>query len=226
MATFTPGIAIDPTTGEEVISFDTGHFDDGIGRNAAIARHMQSHQAQYVEAPDGQVRHEWADLDPEIYQRYEHDYVDPDEYGEQFEDMDLTENDQEYLQDIVGGSEAYQELITWASNVLSPDDIQAYDQIMQSGDVGDMEEAVRWLYEQYSNYDPSIDSSSDSVVDAVYDAIPNYDDIIEWASRSLGEQAIAEYDSVMESGDDDLVYQYVNQLVELYNESEYESEYE
>ncbi len=55
MATFTPGIAIDPATGEEVISFDAGHFDDGIGRNAAIARHMQSHQAQYIQSPDGSV---------------------------------------------------------------------------------------------------------------------------------------------------------------------------
>lgn len=222
MATFTPGIAIDPTTGEEVISFDAGHFDDGIGRNAAIARHMQTHQAQYVETPDGQVRHEWADLDPEIYQRFEHDYVDPDEYGEQFQEMELTENDQEYLQDIVGGSEAYQELIAWAASALNPDDIQAYDQIMQSGDVGEMENAVRWLYEQYSNYDPSTDTSSDLVVDAVYDAIPNYDEIIEWASQNLSDLAIQEYDSVMESGDDELVYQYVNNLVELYNEADYE----
>jgi hypothetical protein len=218
MATFTPGIAIDPATGEEVISFDTGHFDDGIGRNAAIARHMQSHQAQYIQSPDGSVRHEWADLDPEIYQRYEQDYVDPDEYGEQFQEMELTENDQEYLQDIVGGSEAYQELISWAAGVLSPDDIQTYDQIMTSGDVGDMEEAVRWLYEQYSNYDQSTDTSSDSVVDAVFDAIPHYGDILEWASQNLSDLAIQEYDSVMESGDDDLVYQYVNNLVEMYNE--------
>jgi hypothetical protein len=222
MATFTPGIAIDPTTGEEVISFDTGHFDDGIGRNAAIARHMQSHPAQYVQSPDGSVRHEWADLDPEIYQRYEQDYIDPDEYGEQFQETELTENDQDYLQDIVGGSEAYQELIAWAAGVLSPDDIQTYDQIMQSGVVGDMEEAVRWLYEQYSNYDHSSDTSSDSVVDAVYDAIPNYDEIIEWASQNLSDLAIQEYDNVMESGDDDLIYQYVNNLVELFNEADYE----
>ena len=221
MATFTPSIAYDPETGEEVISFDNGVFDDGIGRNAAIAHHMHTHQAQYVETPDGQVRHEWTDLDPEIYQRYEQDYIDPDEYGEQFQETELTENDQEYLQDIVGGSEAYQELISWAAGVLSPDDIQAYDQIMQSGDVGDMEEAVRWLYEQYSNYDHSTDASRDSVVDAVFDAIPHYGDILQWASQNLSDLAIQEYDSVMESGDDDLIYQYVNNLVELYNESDY-----
>jgi hypothetical protein len=222
MASYTPGIALDPVTGEEIISFDNGVFDDGIGRNAAIARHMQSHPAQYVQSPDGSVRHEWADLDPEIYQRYEQDYIDPDEYGEQFQETELTENDQEYLQDIVGGSEAYQGLIAWAAGVLSPDDIHAYDQIMQSGDVADMEEAIRWLYEQYSNYDHSTDTSSDSVVDAVYDAIPNYGDILEWASQNLSDLAIQEYDSVMDSGDYDLIYQYVNNLVELYNESDFE----
>jgi hypothetical protein len=43
-----------------------------------------------------------------------------------------------------------------------------------------------------------------------------------WASQHLSDLAIQEYDSVMENGDEDLIYQYVNQLVEMYNESDYE----
>ncbi|WP_398328702.1 hypothetical protein [Vulcanococcus sp.] len=218
MATFTPGIAIDPTTGEEVISFDAGHFDDGIGRNAAIARHMQSHQAQYVESPDGMVRHEWADLDPERYQRLEDDFVDPDEYRQQFDQMAITAEDQEYLKDLVGGDAAYQDLMSWASSVLVSEDINTFNTIMASGDMAQMEEAITALFDHYSSSD--LEGSDDPVVAAVFDAVPNYDDILHWAANNLSDAAIAEYDSVMDSGEQDLIFQFVNQLVDYYNEAE------
>ena len=58
MATFTPSIVLDPNTGEEIVSYDQGIYDSGEGRNAAIAHHMQSHQAQYVTDANGRVHHE------------------------------------------------------------------------------------------------------------------------------------------------------------------------
>ena len=223
MATFTPGIAIDPETGEETISFDHGIYDSGEGRQAAIAHHMHTQHAQYVQDTDGRIHHEWSDLDPERYQQYEEDYVNPDEYGAQFEEMEISENDQEYLQDIVGGSDAYNEIIAWAASALDPDDIQTYDQTMETGDIGEMEEAVRWLYEQFSNADFSDDYSSDdedSFIDKVYSAIPNYDEVTAWAYENLSEEAIADFNSVIENGDTELQAQYIDNLVALYNEAE------
>ena len=223
MATFTPGIAIDPVTGEETISFDHGVYDSGEGRQAAIAHHMHTQHHQYVQDVDGRIHHEWSDLDPERYERFEPDFVDPDEYGTQFDEMEISENDQEYLQDIVGGSDAYNEIIAWAASALDPDDIANYDQIMESGDIGEMEEAVRWLYEQFSNADLSDDYSSndeDSFVEQVYDVIPNYDDVTAWAYENLSEEAIAEFNSVIENGGTELQAQYIDNLVALYNEAE------
>lgn len=219
MATFTPSIMLDPNTGEEIVSYDQGIYDNGEGRNAAIADHMQSHQAQYVTDVNGRVHHEWSDLDPERYQRYEDDFVDPDEYGQQFDQMELTENDMEYLQEIVGGSDSYQEIISWAASSLSEELIAEYDAIMESGDVGAMEEAVRWLYEQFSNADPE-DSSGDDFVDQVYEAIPNYDEVTAWAADNLSEEAIAEFNNVIEYGDTQLQAQFIDDLVSLYNEAE------
>lgn len=219
MATFTPSIVLDPNTGEEIVSYDQGIYDSGEGRNAAIAHHMSSHQAQYVTDANGRVHHEWSDLDPSRYQQYEQDYIDPDEYGQQFDQMELTENDAEYLQEIVGGAEPYQELISWAANALSEEQIQEYDDIMSSGDVGAMEEAVRWLYEQFSNADPE-DTSGDDFVNQVYDAIPNYDEVTAWAAENLSEEAIAEFNNVIQYGDTQLQAQFIDDLVSLYNEAE------
>ena len=219
MATFTPSIVVDPDTGEELVSYDQGIYDSGEGRNAAIAHHMQSHQAQYVTDANGRIHHEFSDLDPSRYQQYEEDYVDPDEYGQQFDQMELTENDAQYLQEIVGGAETYQELISWAANALSEEQIQEYDDIMNSGDVGAMEEAVRWLYEQFSNADPE-DTSGDDFVDQVYEAIPNYDEVTAWAADNLSEEAIAEFNNVIQYGDTQLQAQFIDELASLYNEAE------
>ena len=219
MATFTPSIVVDPDTGEEIVSYDQGIYDSGEGRNAAIAHHMQSHQAQYVTDANGRVHHEWSDLDPSRYKQYEEDYVDPEAYGQQFQEMELTENDMEYLQEIVGGSESYQEIIQWAANALSEDQIEEYDDIMSSGDVGAMEEAVRWLYEQFSNAD-SEDTSGGDFVDQVYEAIPYYDEVTAWAAENLSEEAIAEFNNVIQYGDEQLQAQFINDLVSLYNEAE------
>jgi hypothetical protein len=219
MATFTPAIVVDPDTGEELVSYDHGIFDSGEGRNAAIAHHMQSHQAQYVQDANGRIHHEFSDLDPARYQQYEQDYVDPDEYGQQFDQMELTENDMNYLQEIVGGSESYQEIIQWASNALTEEQIQEYDNIMSSGDVGAMEEAVRWLYEQFSNADPE-DTSGDDFVDQVYDAIPNYDEVTTWAAENLSQDAIDEFNNVIQYGDTQLQAQFIDELVSLYSEAE------
>ena len=219
MATFTPSIVLDPNTGEEIVSYDQGIYDSGEGRNAAIAHHMASHQAQYVTDANGRIHHEFSDLDPSRYQQYEEDYVDPDEYGQQFDQMELTENDAQYLQEIVGGAETYQELISWAANALSEEQIQEYDDIMNSGDVGAMEEAVRWLYEQFSNADPE-DTSGDDFVDQVYEAMPNYDEVTAWAAENLSEEAIAEFNNVIEYGEEALQAQFINELVTLYNEAE------
>ena len=221
MATFTPSIVLDPNTGEEIVSYDQGVFDSGEGRNAAIADHMQSHQAQYVTDANGRVHHEWSDLDPARYQQYEEDYVDPDEYGTQFDQMEISDNDQEYLQDIVGGSEVYSEIVAWAAESLDSDDIEAYDQIMMSGDIAEMEEAVRWLYEHYSNADELYgDSTDDSFIDQVYEVVPYYDQVTAWAFDNLSEDAIAEFNNVIEYGDTQLQAQYIDQLVSLYNQAE------
>jgi hypothetical protein len=217
MPTFTPSIVVDPDTGEEIVSYDQGVFDSGEGRNAAIAHHMASHQAQYVTDADGRVHHEWSDLDPSRYQQYEQDYVDPDEYSQQYQQLPVTEEDQQYLHDIVGGTDAYEDLLVWASKALDQEDINAYDQIMGSGDIGEMEAAIRWLYEQFTNA-ASVDDidEADEFTNTVLEAVPNYQEIIDWGANNLSAEMIAEYNDAMDNGSDELRTAYINKLIDLY----------
>lgn len=53
------------------------------------------------------------------------------------------------IYEIVGGQEAYQERIEWARENLSPDEIQAFDAVANSGDTGQIKLAVRGLEAQY-----------------------------------------------------------------------------
>jgi hypothetical protein len=217
MATFTPSIVVDPDTGEEIVSYDEGIFDSGEGRNAAIAHHMQSHQAQYVTDANGRVHHEWSDLDPERYQQYEQDYVDPDEYSKHYQQLPVTEEDQQYLHDIVGGTDAYEDLLVWASRALDQDDINAYDQIMDSGDIGEMEAAIRWLYDQFTNAASDDEADvSDEFTSTVLEAVPNYQEIIDWGSENLSPEMIEEYNDAMDNGSDELRTAYINKLIDLY----------
>jgi len=57
------------------------------------------------------------------------------------------------LQGVVGGPEAYQSMIQWAAQNLQPGEIQAYDRVMNSGNV----EAIYWAMKGlYSNYQESV----------------------------------------------------------------------
>lgn len=217
MATFTPGFVVDPATGEERVSYDHGTYDSGEGRDRAIAYHMGHQMADYVVTHDG-AYHEWAELDPERYQQYEEDYVDPNAMRAEYESMPLAETDIEELQGIVGGSEEYRNLIAWAAENISEENIADYDRIMDSGDAAAIESAVRWLYSQYLDK-AGDEEDSDSFVEQTYQAVgghENYAAMMEWAKENLSDEAIAEYDTVMETGDDDLRSMYVQRLVEMY----------
>ena len=54
------------------------------------------------------------------------------------------------LRGIAGGDESYQEMIAWASENLSPQDIQRYDNVIASGNYDAISFAVQALSSKYS----------------------------------------------------------------------------
>lgn len=67
------------------------------------------------------------------------------------EEYEMTDQDVEALQNVVGGSEQYDQIIDWAKDNLSDQEISMYDHVMESNDPIAMFFAIRALGNSYEN---------------------------------------------------------------------------
>ncbi|QNI54298.1 hypothetical protein SynBIOSE41_01787 [Synechococcus sp. BIOS-E4-1] len=79
------------------------------------------------------------------------DAYDSEEYEEQ--DFDQEQADYEYNNSVFEhfSEDGYQEMVSWASENLSPADIAAYDRAMDSPDHDYKSQMIQWLEETYNN---------------------------------------------------------------------------
>ena len=63
----------------------------------------------------------------------------------------LSEEQAEYLMDMVGGDQAYKSMLEWAGNNFSKDEISMYDQVMESGQSDAIFFAVQALQARYND---------------------------------------------------------------------------
>lgn len=82
-------------------------------------------------------------------QEVEEEEVEVDESDE--EEYEMTDQDVEALQSVVGGSEQYNQIIDWAKDNLSEQEISMYDHVMDSNDPIAMFFAIRALGNSYEN---------------------------------------------------------------------------
>lgn len=78
---------------------------------------------------------------------------DEEQSDEQSEDTEggLTDDDIEALQDMAGGEQEYQQMLSWASDNLSDSEIDMYDSVMDSGDPAACFFAVQALMARYGD---------------------------------------------------------------------------
>lgn len=70
---------------------------------------------------------------------------------EQAQQAQLTEEQAASIRDAVGGAENYQEMLGWAAENLTPDEIAAYDGVMNGGDYGAMYWAAQGLKARFAS---------------------------------------------------------------------------
>jgi hypothetical protein len=70
--------------------------------------------------------------------------------GQQPSDNDVSEQQVAELRNIVGGDDAYQEMIGWASENLSPEEIQRYDNVIETGNYDAITFAIEALKSKYT----------------------------------------------------------------------------
>ena len=88
----------------------------------------------------------------------EPEYAEPEDSGEvedseegEAEEVGLTDDDIEALQDMVGGEEQYGQMISWASENMSDAEIDMYDEVMDSGDPAACFFAVQALMSRFND---------------------------------------------------------------------------
>ena len=64
---------------------------------------------------------------------------------------DLTQSEVNVIQNSVGGEAAYQNLVNWAGENLPPDYVQAFDNVVESGNLQAIQLAVAGLRSEYEN---------------------------------------------------------------------------
>lgn len=70
---------------------------------------------------------------------------------EQATQVAVTQEQADYITESVGGKQAYNEMLGWASENLTPDEIATYDAVMNGGDAGAMYWAAQGLKARYAS---------------------------------------------------------------------------
>ena len=91
----------------------------------------------------------------EAYQRLQDQGVDVDQVFEgentSQDDGGLTDGDINDIQNAVGGQEAYARMTQWAGENFTPQEIQAYDAALESGDLNQINLGLQALYYRYTD---------------------------------------------------------------------------
>ena len=64
---------------------------------------------------------------------------------------DLTDSEVSSIYDEVGGKETYSNIVSWAKDSFTDEDIQAYDAMIETGNMSQIKLALRGLYSQYTD---------------------------------------------------------------------------
>ena len=152
--TYDPTPADQPEfTEEELNSIEVGEqlaqqqeqLLDGKYENA------QETERAYIELQSklGQDQEESEEESEEFEEQEVEEVEEVDESDE--EEYEMTDEDVEALQNVVGGSEQYDQIIDWAKDNLSEQEISMYDHVMESNDPIAMFFAIRALGNSYEN---------------------------------------------------------------------------
>ena len=138
-----PMMYIDPQTGEERLSYDHAVVEDHSIRRAEYDQ-VQDQQSQYITEDSQGNREHFYNIGDEgqLYDEGQ-DLID-DEWESDEEDFDDSEIF-EYIEETLGEG-VYDQLISWAEENLDDDDIEGFNDAM---DTNDPETMLRWIAALY-----------------------------------------------------------------------------
>lgn len=164
----------------------------------------------------------------ETHNQEERFIVDP-ETGDTSYDNSITNDEYQHIVDSYGGPEVYSQVSEWAAGNFSSDDVEGFNAIIDSGDINEISAAVEKVYRLWEDRltdgePPSLDLDTAEDTDAAFvfsEIIPEseYNNLIEFAANTYDDEFISQYNSVMESGNREMIRNTVNLLRNKFNEN-------
>ena len=162
-------------------------------------------------------------------------YLEEQEEVEEYETQELSQTEQMALQESVGGPESYAHMTAWASTVLPPEIVESFNELVDSGDLAEIETVVQALYQRYlesggDQMEFDIEQPqevrqpqgvSSDFVDSIHETYGDaYPQLMEWSRNNLSNEQIDLYDHVMEVGTKQQVLDSVNALFQYAQQSQ------
>ena len=147
---------------------------------------------------------------------YEGNFFEVEETGERYYDNSADNNDYSNIVDSVGGMDAYNSMLAWARNNLSTEDIAAYNEVMDAGDVNDTYDYVQQLAELYYNQtDADNPEEFDEPTNYVFENLmdrESYEDFKDYVRSNYDADFIDNYNLVMDSGNTEMIRNIIRQI--------------
>lgn len=138
---------------DEQVSEEVSQEDDDAEGDEDISEALQTLVAASNEFDEGGLSQDTIEklsqLDSRTLVETWADYIKSQR--DQVQQAQLTEEQAASIRDAVGGADNYQEMLGWAADNLSPDEIAAYDGVMNGGDYGAMYWAAQGLKSRFAS---------------------------------------------------------------------------
>ena len=147
--TVTPNVSYSET-GEEIIDYDNAFVYDNTNRQQVI-EDFNNNNTQYINEDSMGNHHHAYELDEEQSLQYSDDNQE-ELTSDDFIVEDLPMEEVSFIKNQVGGEQAYAELMEWAESNIHPDDVDAFNQIAETGTTEEILEMLSSLYSVYAEH--------------------------------------------------------------------------
>jgi hypothetical protein len=129
--------------------------DEDVWKDDANAQAIFQASSEYDEK--GELSEESREA---LYQMDSKDLVDayyriqeslPESEPDAVESTPLSDADIDSIQNAVGGADAYKNMTAWAQDNFTPEEVQAYDQALEGGNLNNINFALQALYYRYTD---------------------------------------------------------------------------
>lgn len=140
---------------------------------------------------------------------YEDNFVEDEDTGERFFNNEADDNDYATILESVGGVEAFKSMTDWAVNNLSTEDIEVFNEVINSGDLDYTNSIIQQLAERYYNQDETdnaeqFDEQTEYIFNNVIDR-EDYEVLVDHVRQNYDADFIDNFNMIVDSGNTEML---------------------